>query len=291
MRYDADTVVVCFDRIAAGVLAGYLAACGSSTAFVCAGDEECTLSGTPGICHASGACAYPDAACDSGFAFPAAYGGALGGTCAPGTGETDPSTDGDGDTGPGSGTAGDTDGTTQSVDGLDDATAGATSLTATGEGDTSGTSEGEGSGADTSDTATELCRDTVGDTPDTATVVASCEFLTSSILEDESDEDWYSLAPADGCAAGQYMAFLGSDSGNVSLCLAAQCPDEGADSAQCASPQHATTIGGYTACCSGSGFSATFSCAGEAAQGIYVRVAAQAGVSTTCEPYDVAVLF
>lgn len=39
--------------------------------FACGGDEECTLSGTPGVCLAGGRCAYPAPECPSGLAFPA----------------------------------------------------------------------------------------------------------------------------------------------------------------------------------------------------------------------------
>ncbi|MEM6989718.1 MAG: hypothetical protein AAF721_04455 [Myxococcota bacterium] len=103
------------------VALGALLSCRSASEFLCGGDDDCSLAGTPGVCIASH-CAYPDSECPSGLRYPVGAPPELAQTCADG-----PSAGtGPGSTGAGSDTgsvasSGAVDGTTAAVGSSDGA--------------------------------------------------------------------------------------------------------------------------------------------------------------------------
>ncbi len=70
-----------------------MAACQPAEAFECSEDSDCRLAGQEGICAPTSRCAYPDADCASGYAYPEGAGPSLGGVCLP-PGVVDSATDG-----------------------------------------------------------------------------------------------------------------------------------------------------------------------------------------------------
>ena len=72
-------------RLAAGLglALGLVHAC-SDEGFACDEDEQCTLAGEPGRCVEGGRCAYPNAQCSSGLAYPQGAPHGLAGECVPG---------------------------------------------------------------------------------------------------------------------------------------------------------------------------------------------------------------
>lgn len=58
----------------------------SDASFECAGDHQCSLSGTPGVCVDQGQCAYPDPDCASGLSFPLGSPSSQAGECVGGQG-------------------------------------------------------------------------------------------------------------------------------------------------------------------------------------------------------------
>jgi len=127
---------------------GWLAACAAAGPFVCSDDPDCVLSGVPGLCHTDGHCVYPNAGCESGFAYPVGV-PENGGNCATdvsepgGTGVASPP-DADNDTGGSSGAD------TQAVDG------GSTS-NGRGSGETSTADASEGDGETDTSGGVDLC--------------------------------------------------------------------------------------------------------------------------------------
>ncbi len=58
----------------------------ADASFECAGDHQCSLSGTPGVCVDQGQCAYPDPDCASGLSFPLGSSSNQAGECVGGQG-------------------------------------------------------------------------------------------------------------------------------------------------------------------------------------------------------------
>lgn len=73
-------------RLAFAVALGLWLAFACSPGFTCSDDDQCSLSGEPGVCVAGGHCAYPDADCPSGLAFPKGAADDRAGQCVPGEG-------------------------------------------------------------------------------------------------------------------------------------------------------------------------------------------------------------
>ena len=88
----------------AGALLGV--ACATTPEFACAGDADCVLGSTPGICTEGGHCAYPDDDCPSGYSFPAQTPG-MAGECVPGDAATSGTGDDDDDDAVGTSSDGD----------------------------------------------------------------------------------------------------------------------------------------------------------------------------------------
>ena len=91
------SLVAYFDRSSRALLGGaalvVLGACEPAQAFECRRDADCTLAGVQGVCAPTSRCAYPEAACPSGYAYPEGAGESLAGVCLP-PGAVDSATDG-----------------------------------------------------------------------------------------------------------------------------------------------------------------------------------------------------
>jgi hypothetical protein len=164
----------CYDaRVRGGAVFGTVllgsilgSACSQSVEVGCRQDDECVLSGTPGICQPDGYCSYPDPTCPSGLSYPVTTGSGLGGTCVPGSG-------GDGASGsvePSTATATAASGDETSTTGLFDGSTGDEMETTGSESITSGTSGTSGaseSSSSTSDSSSD--GDSTDDTSSTGT--------------------------------------------------------------------------------------------------------------------------
>ncbi|MEM6990143.1 MAG: hypothetical protein AAF721_06590, partial [Myxococcota bacterium] len=253
---------------AVGALVGLVAACGTPVTFMCTADDQCVLSGEPGICADDGQCAYPDPDCPSGYAYPPNSPSDNAGACVPGDMVADDSaTGGNATSGSATGMAsGEGDGTTGAAD---DGTTGAA------DDGTSAPMESDGPNLDTDTDGDPIprCGDEVGDDFRNAAEESLCLPMLSSDLRDDDDEDIFLLGAGPGgpCEPAGYNANV--TQGSVEVCLFLSCADAASASVVCEAESETDIEDGLTGCCSEQMAQGQFQCMGEAALGgVYVRV-------------------
>lgn len=256
------------------------AACGSTTEFSCDNDDQCTLSGAAGICTAQGQCAYPDAACDSGYAFPAGSSSGRAGECVLGEVAEGGSTT-NAVSANGSATA--VPGTTSTGSGEMDAT---NSSTATGDASVTDSSGGSSSGDDSSGSDTSAtCRDEVGATPETAQPIPTCTPQIDGVVQDGDDIDVYRLGAEDEtCVPATYSALV---EGAIRACIVIACEGMTTPTVTCGGGASAGGLFGLLGCCSDGDLEAQLVCASVDGNGpgeVYVIVDNEAEAAV-CEPY------
>ncbi len=200
--------------LAIAVALGLTGACVNSS-FECVGDHQCSLAGQPGMCVSGGLCAYPDAECPSGLAFPSGSSSELAGECVPG----DPVS-----TGPSSST-----GSVPPTTSASSPTATATSTsspTASADLDSDTSSVDPDLGAN--DTGVPECEDPFepNDTQLDASPLdleRSCQVEWEARIEDIEDVDWYVLNNTDVCPPTETLTFLTEPA--LVICVVASCDD------------------------------------------------------------------
>lgn len=215
--------------------------------FVCGGDEECTLSGTPGVCLAGGRCAYPAAECPSGLAFPA---GAPvdAGQCVP---EGEGGSEGPADSSTGSSTA------------------------AEDPDDSSGA--GSATGVACSD-ANEPNDDPGSPTP--LPFAPMCLTQWEGAIDGPGDVDWFFLEDLERVCGGSLTVVADG----VEVCAQVLCAPAGPrDLLEC-SGEVRPLEGGFDGCCGESSVSLLSACTEAAVSLTMIRVASSSG-GPECAPY------
>ncbi|MEM6994435.1 MAG: hypothetical protein AAF721_28225 [Myxococcota bacterium] len=277
---------------AVGVVLGYAASCGGTSAFACQSDADCILTGVPGICDTTGLCAYPDQACPSGFSYPVATPD-VGGDCVPGSGAADGVTGG-GDGGPDWGTGGDGDEDT-TADSVDDGP-----VMTTADGTTSGGTTGSVTtmGAETNggvSTGNDVdsgvsCSDEHGDEVFSATLLNGCEVNFESQIVDGSDVDWVGLiGPGADCPETEYTATLTGDEALL-VCVFAGCEGGAATFVDCTGSSVPAMASGLQGCCDPEQASGVLGCPDTPEEDLdpFVLVTVGEGQGApVCSPYTV----
>jgi hypothetical protein len=250
-------------RLAAalGLGLGLAHACGDE-GFSCTDDAQCMLAGEPGRCVEGGHCAYPNAQCPTGLAYPQGAPAGLAGECVP-------------------------------SEALDTGTGGEpTTITESGSSEgTTGPDTGadlEGSSSDTP----PLCADPHEPNDDVMQASAipfgaaqDCNTSWGSALEGSSDADWFVLDTRDGaCPTSTELTFVTDPP--LQLCALPWCADVAqAEIVSCDGELLRLPSG--SACC-GVGELRVFSLCGDASFGMMLGIAA-ADDTPACLPYQAGV--
>lgn len=250
-------------RLAAalGLGLGLAHAC-ADEGFTCDDDEQCTLAGEPGRCVEGGRCAYPNAECPSGLAYPQGAPGGLAGECVPSDAAA-------------SDTGGDT--------------------TATGEPSTTrseGTTAGDTEAADGSSSGELLaCEDLYEPNDDIGQpssipfgAAQGCNISWEGALGDSLDADWFALDTSDGaCPPTSELTFVTDLP--LQLCVVPRCGDVTQGQAELVScDAELVPLGTVDACCGLEQVRVIVSC-GDSPPSIRLGVAASAD-SPMCMPYQ-----
>lgn len=261
---------------------GHTAACGSTAVFSCDDDDQCTLSGTAGVCTEQGQCAYPDPTCDSGYVFPAGSQSGRAGECVLGEVAEGGSTTNV--VSANASTADNPQTTSTGPDEMDTTSVVSTedSSTATGDASATDSSGGDSSGSDTSST----CRDEAGATPETALPVPTCTPQIDGVIQDGDDIDVYRLGAVDEiCVPVTYSALV---EGAVRACILVECEGATTPTVTCSGGASAGGLFGLIGCCSDGAFEAQLACvdvdANDGPGEVYVVVDVEEGPAV-CEPY------
>jgi hypothetical protein len=187
-------------RLAAGLGLGLgLAhACGDE-GFACNDDEQCTLSEAPGKCVEGGRCAYPNAQCPSGLAYPQGAPAGLAGECVP-------------------------------SEAVGSSTGGETAMTTAEPGSSVSTTEAA-DGESSSSGGPQSCSDPYEPNDDemqASTIpfgaAQDCNASWEGTLEGSSDADWFVLDAGDGaCPTSTELTFVTDPS--LQLCALPRCAD------------------------------------------------------------------
>lgn len=259
--------------LAAGMVWG---ACATGSPFSCTDDAECTLVGEPGICVA-GACAYPDSACPSGYAYPA--GSSKAGECvSPEAAEDGTSTGDDGDDGD------TTTGNDDNAEAPDDGPADSTGVDV----DSGSDDLPETSGSESTTTAGD-CPDPIGSVWKEAEPAMACFEVLGDTLAHKEDVDIWLLesTPAGGAPNCTSVLGYGVVAGNVEVCVAHKCEAASSPvSCKSSSPQD---VDGYAACCTTSYDLVNINACNGASE-LFLLARADPDVDEICEPYAVQLI-
>ena len=274
-------------------------ACAGAT-FVCGDDEDCALSGVPGRCQPTGACAYPDAACLGGHRYAAGAPPELAGRCV--GEENDVDDGGAGSTGAtswtpvtadageseGDGGAGDEDGD-DSDDGVgvdDDAgdDAGTDGGSGGDEGDANASDGDGGDDAGESGEPAAACEQE-GEPNDELQYATSlpgtdCSFAGSGAIGDQDAVDVW--APHGDLCNGSTMFLTVDGLGATERCLQYRCTDGSTANLSCGGGS--TSIGQtWSQCCGSADYASTIECTSGELELYIVLVGSQ-----VCEDYELS---